>query len=869
MIEKYQLKNGMSILLVESDKSPVVTVQMWVKTGSADEKKGLEGISHFIEHLVFKGSEKYGVGEMANTIESAGGEINAYTTFDQTVFHVTLSKAFTDTGLEIISEMMGRPKFDKKEIDNEREVVIEEIKRSHDSPQQQASRLLFKTMYKKHPYGVPVIGYDDNIRRVSREEIVKYYQQRYLPQNMNLVVVGDFKSGQMKKKIARYFGQMQRLKLVTVKRSVEPKKNKPIVVVKGAPFAESFLYLSWPVPKANHKDIIALTLIAAIIGQGESSRLVRHIKNERHLVNSIGSGLFTPKESGFFAISAGLNHAKLSETLKYIQDEVQQFLENGPTYQELEKAVRLLESERFYSMETVDGLAGLYGHFEFLYNDYKAFDKILKKMESVRPKDLVTIAKKYLRPATLSATYMTSGDVIEAQETLNRWEKTFRKHTGKIKTKITTIPSKVDRPGLRWKKSGQEKSAPANQLTLSSGVRVLFKKIKGAPVVSVRYGFLGGLRGEDKNYLGLNELVSRVWATSTKGLSEIDLNNKIESMASYLGAFGGRNSLGISMTALEPNFSETLKITNDVLLRSEIVEKIVSREKQLMLEYLKTRNDKPAQKCILNLTKELFLEHPYARDVLGNEASIAKLFSKQIKEHLEKVVSVSNMVISLVGDINIKALEKELLNVTMQMNKTSSVPDKLSMQPLKESINTFLELDKAQTHIAIAFRGLTFQDEDRYVLDVMQSILSGQGGRLFVELRDKESLAYTVAPLRMDGIEPGYFGVYIGCSPEKSEKAVQMMRSELHKLTEKLVSEAEMQRSKRYLLGRHDIGLQRTGQIADLMLFDELYGRKFNEYEKFQEKLSAVTPSQIRSLAEKLFSQPHVLSVVGKRNVGK
>ncbi len=181
MPTKYQLKNGMNVLLIESKKSPVVSIQMWVKTGSADEKKGVEGISHFIEHLVFKGSDKFKAGEMAQAIEGSGGVLNAYTTFDQTVFYVTLSKNFVDSGLEVISEMMGRPKFDSQEIDNEREVVIEEIKRSLDNPYQQASRLLFSTMYEKHPYGVPVIGYDDNIRRVKREEIVDYYKKRYVP----------------------------------------------------------------------------------------------------------------------------------------------------------------------------------------------------------------------------------------------------------------------------------------------------------------------------------------------------------------------------------------------------------------------------------------------------------------------------------------------------------------------------------------------------------------------------------------------------------------------------------------------------------------------------------------------------------------
>jgi zinc protease len=140
---EFQLKNGLKVILTESHKSPVVSAQMWVRTGSADEKKKEEGISHFIEHLVFKGTRKFKVGEIASMIEGAGGELNAYTSFDQTVFYVTLSKQFTDTGLLAISEMMGFPIFDPKEIDNEREVVIEEIKRGKDSLGHRASEALF------------------------------------------------------------------------------------------------------------------------------------------------------------------------------------------------------------------------------------------------------------------------------------------------------------------------------------------------------------------------------------------------------------------------------------------------------------------------------------------------------------------------------------------------------------------------------------------------------------------------------------------------------------------------------------------------------------------------------------------------------
>ncbi|RYZ87153.1 MAG: insulinase family protein, partial [Proteobacteria bacterium] len=209
MSKKYQLKNGLKVLLLESHKSPVISVQMWVKTGSADEKKGEEGISHFIEHLVFKGTRKYKVGEIASLVEASGGELNAYTSFDQTVFYVTISKQFADVGLDVISEMMGFPTFDATEIDNEREVVIEEIKRGQDSLSRAGSQLMFSTVFKGHPYSVPVIGYDKNVRKFSAKKIADFFHSRYVPRNMFLVISGDFETKDMQKKVEQYFADFK------------------------------------------------------------------------------------------------------------------------------------------------------------------------------------------------------------------------------------------------------------------------------------------------------------------------------------------------------------------------------------------------------------------------------------------------------------------------------------------------------------------------------------------------------------------------------------------------------------------------------------------------------------------------------------
>ena len=259
---KFQLKNKLNVLLIESKKSPVVSVQMWVKTGSADEKKSEEGISHFIEHLVFKGTDKYKVGEIANTVEASGGELNAYTSFDQTVFYVTISKNFSDVALDVVSQMMGYPTFDPAEVDSEREVVCEEIKMGQDSPGRRSSQMLFASAYKKHAYGIPVIGYEKNVRSWPVKKIKAFYQSRYVPSNMFLVISGDFETPEMKQKVQQYFAGFKNYKLRKVKRAKEPTQKKFQCKTQRYKIQDQHLHLVFKAPSVTHADVPALDVLA-------------------------------------------------------------------------------------------------------------------------------------------------------------------------------------------------------------------------------------------------------------------------------------------------------------------------------------------------------------------------------------------------------------------------------------------------------------------------------------------------------------------------------------------------------------------------------------------------------------------------------
>ncbi len=859
MFRKYQLKNGMKVLLVESHKSPVLSIQMWVKTGSADEKKGEEGISHFIEHLVFKGSRRFKVGEIAAAVEGAGGELNAYTSFDQTVFYVTISKEFQRVGMEVIAEMMGFPGFDEGEINNEREVVIEEIKRSNDSPHRQASKLLFSTVYKKHPYGTPVIGFPDNISSVSRDTLVDYFHGRYNPKNMTLVIAGDFKGPEIKKQIDEFFGTFKPNKFRVVKRpkAVAPKNSA--IVVEKAPFNESIVHIAFPIPNAAHKDIAALEVFALILGQGDSSRLNQRLRMHEHLVNYAGSSVFVARDPGFLAISMSLNDKDFPAALTALQDEMLKALSEIPSEQEIKKALTNLASEQFYSQETVDGLARNFGHYQDLFNDPGHFATFLRQVEKLTGKEIIKRARKYIDTNGLSFVVMTPESKDAIEPLVKDWVKDFRKKlkNAKIKTPSKTKKAKKVSFVMRTPKNAK---TVVEKWTLNNGVTVITRPNFDTPVISLRCASLGGSRLETKESQGSIELLSRVWTAGAGTLSERDLNQKIDEMAASLSAFGGRNSEGLSMTCLRPFMDEMLHLFFLTLKEPMFESAAVAREIKAMHEQVKLREDNPSQLCILEFMKSMFGNHPYGRDPYGDPGSIARL-NQTVVRHAFRQKTGLTIVAS--GAFEAKELRAKIEKELGALNPGPLELKKFPLQYPKKEVRKYLESKKEQSHIVMGFPGLDLKDSSRYTMQVMQAILAGQGGRLFFELRDRASLAYSVAPLRMEGVEGGYFGAYIGCSPEKSGKALEMMNVEFQKLVESKVSDEELARAQRYLIGKHDIELQRNSNLTSAMLFDHIYGLDYMDTFRFAERVREVSAESIRALATHIFSAPPVISLVG------
>lgn len=617
-------------------------------------------------------------------------------------------------------------------------------------------------------------------------------------------------------------------------------------------------------PGAHHKDAAALDMLAMIFGQGDSSRLTKKLRLEKAVTNSVGAGTFTPKDGGIFTVSGSLNIDQFPEALSLLKQELALIASAPPTAEEMKRAVTNIESEQFYAMETIEGVARKAGSFENLMGDYAYFQKFLKQIHALTPDDILKTARKYLSPKQMTFVAMVPRNEKETEKAIKSWAKTYEKEFA-LATRTKVKPTKkVTAKKNTWALAKTNASAGKIQKhALSSGATLLFRPDYDTPVISAKAAFLGGVRIENPNEGGVTELLSRTWTTGTKTLSEAEISDKIENMAGGLSAFGGRNSLGLSMQTLSPFEGDAIDLFADVLVGPRIDEAALEREKGVMLEAIRAREDSPGQLVSQLFTTAMFKGHPYERDMYGTAESVKSLSKASAERLLAKASMSKNLMIAVTGAVDAKLWIDRLEAATKPMPKGQALLTKFEHQGPTQDARYFKELKREQSHIIIGYKGLTLDDPRRYTLQVIQSILAGQGGRLFLELRDKESLAYSVSPMRMEGIDTGYFGAYIGCSPNKGEKAIEMLKAEFTKLVETAVPALEIERAKRYLIGRHDIDLQRSSSISSSILFNELYGIPAEETFEYADRLRDISAVDIRKLAGEIFAQDHILCAVG------
>lgn len=394
-INRYVLDNGMVVLTKEVYPSNVVFLSLWARVGSTYEEDQEAGISHFVEHMLFKNTKKRKVGQVAQEIHSLGGYLNGFTSYDCTAYWMVLPGASLPKALEIQFDAIFNPLFDSREVEKERNVIIEEIKMYKDRPGDYLSQKLMAAAFKKHRYGRPIIGFEDVLKKIRAEDLRRYYANYYRPNNCFLLAVGDVNTLDIVRKCERTYRRLKDAKVNRNQPPKEPPQKKFRRFEMEGETLTGHLQLAFHIPSIFDRDIYSLTILASVLGGGESSRLYSQLREKRKLVTDIGAYAHSQREPSLLFIDAELPPENIKKAEDAIFEIIDDVVQNGLTQREFERSKNLSEAGYVFGQETVETQGRKIGFAEVM-GDYMMVEKFIQRLVITDKEETEKVAKKYL-----------------------------------------------------------------------------------------------------------------------------------------------------------------------------------------------------------------------------------------------------------------------------------------------------------------------------------------------------------------------------------------------------------------------------------------------------------------------------------------
>jgi zinc protease len=854
LLHKTVLDNGLTILVKETPGTKVATVQFWVKAGSVYEEADEGGITHLIEHMIFKGTPSRKAGEVAGAIEEVGGQINAYTSYEYTVYHATLSARHWGPALDVLADAVLNSTFDPAELEREKKVVLEEIAMREDQPRMRLFQELMAKSYQRHPYRLPVIGTRASVASFSRADIIDYVRKHYQPANFTVVMVGDVNFREVESRVAALLGDLPNEVSPSLDLPREPERHELEFFKMTGDLKQTNLAMSFPITPFRDPDSPVLDVIAGLLGQGETSRLYNRLRNKEGLVYQISASAFTPRDAGLFEIFATLDNDKVRPAMATMLEEIFKLKYVPVEEAELTRIKLNLESDFVFGLERVEGQARIIGSFEFQAGDPRE-DEYLARIRSVTREDIIRVAATYFTPDRL-----TAGVIAPASEPV-----------ALAKADLAALAARADqraRDGVPTALVADSYLTNVYQYRLANGIRLVVREEPRVETVAIRAIFPGGLRSETEATNGAFAFISELLPKGTTDLTARELAIKVADMAGDLSGFNGKNTFGVRADLLSRFFAPGLQLVNDVLRKPAFAEAEAEKIRPELLDQLKHQEDSLPTMAFLNFNRALFPGHPYGLNAAGGEAAIKGFTVDQLHDLYNQHAAPDRMVLAVAGAVKageVRELAEKIFGdwrVPARPAAAGQVEEAiLPPEPPARPDLVRIVQDREQLHIVIGFLGAAMTSPDRFALEVLDTVLSGQSGRLFVGLRDQQSLAYSLSSFSQFGLDTGSFGIYIGTSPDKKDLAIKAVWKELFKARQELITEAELRKAQNLLTGQYELSLQTHGAQAMELGLNETYNLGLDFGSRYLKELRAVTPRQVLEAARKYIQPEHYVMV--------
>lgn len=823
-VQRFTLDNGMVCLVKEDHTAPVVAIQIWVGSGSVNEGRMLgAGLSHFVEHMIFKGTPTRSPGDISREISDAGGDVNAYTAWDRTVFHTTLPSRNWKVGLDVLADAVMNATFPENEWKRERDVILREFAMNRDDPDRELYRLFESTAYRDHPYRFPVIGYEDIFKAATHKDLVSYFHNNYTPDNMIVVVVGNVPAAEMRQTLESTFAGFSRRPSDRAVLPTEPPQVAPRIARQTGNYEVGRLMWGYHATALNDPDTPALDVLADIVGDGLSSRLNREIREKQKLVYGIDASSLTLKDPGMFIISAAFDPAKEAAVTTAIQQEIDRWSADAFTDQEIEKARRAVLVGELAGLQTMEGQAYSYASGEFYAGDPRFAERYLESIGKVDAKKLREVVRTYLRPDNRTLVVLAPAGAAP-----------------------TNAAPTATQDEIKLQK-----------VVLSNGMPLIVREDHRLPFVYFCAAFQGGLLQESETNNGITQLMADLLTRGTEKRNAQEIAKTAETLGGYLSPFCGRNSFGLQARCLAGDVDTFADLFADCLLHPIFPEEEVQKQRTIQLAAIQQQREQPFFIADEALRRMLFPNHPYRFTPTGAENSVKDLQRDQILRHFNRLAVRKNVVLALFGDITAdrarELAEKYLAGLR------DGAPPKPPAEPAAAHLpmRSKLREPRQQAIVLVGYPGVDIRDPRMDALSVIENALSGLSSDLGMEVREKRGLVYFVGAFNRPGVEPGMFAAYAGTRPDQVDRVVKLIDRELSRVATRGLREEEWLRAREQILAAHDMSLQDNAGLAQTCSLNELYGLGYDYGLGIKQRLDSLTLDAVKEAAASLFGREH------------
>ena len=870
-VRKTTLKNGLTVITKEVHTAPVVSVQVWYKVGTRNERLGVNGIAHQLEHMMFKGTKRRPV-QFGKLFSALGSDSNAFTSHDQTVYYGTAERDKLKALLTLEADRMQNTVINTKQFNSEKQVVISELKGYENSPQYRLNRAVMQAAFPNHPYGLPVGGTEQDVKKFTLEQVQQYYDNFYSPNNAVLVIVGDFETSKTIEAVQELFGEIpvnkntNLLNKIAVKNSFNassniPKNSEPIVLKQ--PGSAPLFQAVYRLPNAKHRDIPALDVMDYILAEGRNSRLYQALVNSGK-ASDVSASVISLQDAGWYELLVTANStSNLSKIKSIVNREISHLANKEITSDELNRAKAQLEASVILSNRDITSLAMQLGNDETTAGDYTYTDRYLAAIKQVTIEDVQLVAQKYFKQQSQIAGFFKPTDIATKDKTEN---KQVSAENGQHFSKSTINNADVIKylPPVDSTITSTSRILP-EKFSLDNGLEILLLPDKSTSTVTLGGYIKAGSEFDPENKAGLASLVADNLMNGTKDKDVLSLAKTLEDCGVSLDFKTYREGMYLEGNSLSDDLSVLVKTLGDVIKNPTFPPKQLQLARQQALTALKQDLDDPQEVAQRTFLQAVFPKtHPSYS--FSDEQSLQRITRQDVVEFQKKHYRPDTTVLALVGDFQPDQV-KELLKKEFGDWKGTGDTPKVEYPPvnLPEKIIRFNPVVPGKVQ-AITFMGnktINRQDPRYYAAQILNHILGGDtlSSRLGSQIRDRLGLTYGIYSNFLAGKNSGTFLIEMQTSPEDTTKAIASTRQLLEDMHRKGVTAAEVETAKRNLIGNYNVSLASPDELTYRIIKNNVLGLDTEEIRSYTDKIQAVTPDQVNQAARELLHPGKIVVV--------